>query len=795
MSQHTENNRENNTPKVRKFGVHDFIRLILPHWYWYVASLAICIGVATLYLRMTPPEYMRTATVLVKDSRKGSGTEVTAFSDIMGGIGRRSVDNEVHIFESRRLMESVVKRYDLTTRYTVEGKLRTTDLYGRCPMLVKFTDENNDSKGSFKYIVEANGDVRIGNFSDNSSFSAVVTPGDTVATPLGNITFIATPYADDRREVIVTKMPLNNTVEAYRGKLKCEIVDKQASVINITMTDEVALRAEDVINGIIDAYNLDAIGDKQEISRLTEEFISERLISLGKELNIADEEVANYKQANRLYSPEDEATMSAEEIQQLKQDALSLEANLEMAKYIHTYIKDEGSELRLIPASTAMASGMTQGLTSQIDAYNRNLLEYQRLATSESASNPILVDLKSQLIAMRAIIISSLDSHIATLKLQIDQINREQLKADNRMEGSPQKERELLSIVRQQKVKEELYIYLLTKLEENALTGATAESNARVIDTAYGSDKPISPKPMYIYLIAICIALLLPFAILYICEILNTKVRTRRDIEEVITAPFLGDIPRFEGKSDRGIVVKEESRDAVSEAFRMLRANLGFMAVSKSVNVIMVTSSVPHSGKTFVSSNLAVTLAATGKSVVLVDLDLRRRTLSKQFGHRNDRRGVTSYLTNKIGSLSEVIVREELEGVDMIFAGPQPPNPAEILMSERTKEFINELRARYDYIIIDSVPALAVADAMVIDPLVDLSIYVVRYGNLDRNQLPDIERLHQDKRIHNMGVIFNGVKQSKHGYGYGYGYGYYSDEELSPAKRRIHKLLSYFKKH
>lgn len=793
MSQHTVDNREVNGAKTHKFGVHDFIRLILPHWYWYLVSLIIFIGGAWLYLRMTPPEYMRTATVLVKDSRKGSGTEVTAFSDIMGGIGRRSVDNEIHIFESRRLMESVVKRFDLTTRYTIEGRLRTTDLYGRSPMLVKFTDPNNDATGSFKYSVDGNGDVHINSFDDNSSFTAVVTPGDTIATPLGNITFIATPYSNEDYEVTVTKMPLNNVVEAYRSKLKCEIVDKQASVINISMTDEVALRAEDVINGIIDAYNLDAIGDKQEISRLTEEFINERLISLGNELNLADEEVANYKQSNRLYSPEEEAAMSAEEIQQLKQNALSLEANLEMAKYIHTYITEEGSELRLIPASTAMASGMSQGLASQIEAYNHQLLEYQRLATSSSASNPIIVDLQAQLIAMRATIISSLDSHIATLKLQIDQVNREQLRADSRMEGSPQKERELLSIVRQQKVKEELYIYLLTKLEENALTGATAESNARIIDTAYGSDKPVSPKPMYVYLIAICIALLLPFAILYLAEILNTKVRSRREVEEAISAPFLGDIPRYDGKSDRGIVVKEESRDGVSEAFRMLRTNLSFMAVSKSMNVIMLTSSVPHSGKTFVSINLAVTLASTGKRVALVDLDLRRRTLSKQFGHRNDRRGVTSYLTDKIGSLNEIIVRDEIEGVDAIFAGPQPPNPAEILMSERMKEFMQELRTRYDYVIVDSVPALAVADAMVIDPLVDLSIYVVRYGNLDRNQLPDIERLHKDKRIHNMGVVFNGAKQSKHGYGYGYGY--YSDEELSPAKRRLHKLLSYFKKH
>ena len=791
MSNVKENNRDVNSVKARKFTTQDFIRLILPNWYWYLAALVIFFSGAVLYLKMTPPEYMRQATVLVKDSRKGSGADLTAFSDIMGGMGRRSVDNELYIFESRQLMESVVERYDLTTEYTVEDRFRTRDIYGRSPMLVKFTDLNNDATGSFKYSVASNGTVRLSDFNDDHSFTATVQPGDTIATPLGNLTLIATPYANDHSEVTVTKRAQNNVVEHYRNKLKCEIADKQASVINISMIDEVPQRAEDVINGIIYAYNLDAIGDKQEISRLTEQFINERLISLGQELNIADAEVADYKKENHLYSPANEVALSAEEIQQLKNQALSLEANLEMAKYIHAYVTEVENDLRLIPASTALASGVSQGLTAQIEAYNNDLLEYQRLAGGEFSNNPMLVDLKAQLIAMRATIVSSLDSHIATLKLQIEHINREQMKADNRMEGSPHKERELQSIVRQQKVKEELYIYLLTKLEENALMGATAESNARIIDTAYGSDKPVSPRPTFVYLVALLAALLIPFALLYIAEMLNTKVRTRHDIEECITAPFLGDIPQHNGRQKRGIVVSEESRDAVSEAFRMLRANLSFMGVSHDVNVIMVTSSIPHSGKTFISSNLAATLAATDKSVVVVDLDLRRRTLTKQMGYRNDRRGVTSYLTGKL-ALNDIIIKGEIEGVDAIFAGPQPPNPTEMLMSERMKEFVKELRTHYDYVIIDSVPALAVADAVVIDPLVDLTLYVVRHGNLDRNQLPDIERLHKDKRIHNMGIVFNGAKHSKHGYGYGYGY--YSDDEERTFKARIEKFAALFNK-
>ena len=788
MSQQREEFNDSSAVKVRKFGVQDFLRLTLPNWYWFIASLALFIAGATLYIRSTPKQYLRKATVLVKDSRKGSGTEVTAFSDIMGGIGRRSVDNEIHIFKSRRLMESVVKRYDLTTRYTVDGKLLTADLYGRSPMIVKFTDENNDAKGSFKYQVEPNGEVSLRGFNDDETFTAVIMPGDTIATPLGNITLIATPYANNTIEVNVSKMALNDVVESYRGRLQCEIADKQASVINISMIDEVAKRAEDVINGIIDAYNLDAIGDKQEISRLTEQFINERLSTLGNELNIADEEVAEYKKDNRLYSPAAEATISAEEIQQLKKNALSLEANLEMAKYIHTYVSEETPDMRLIPASTALASGASQGLTAQIESYNRNLLEYQRLAHDSHASNPVLVDLKAQLLAMRATIISSLDSHIATLKLQIEQVNREQLKADNRMEDSPHKERELLSIVRQQKVKEELYIYLLTKLEENALMGATAESNARIIDHAYGSNRPVSPNTTMIMLVALVMGLAIPFAILYLREILNTNVRSRRDLDAVLSIPYIGDIPQYEGNKGNGIVVREDSRDAVSESFRMIRTNLGFMAVDKSIKVIMFTSSIPHSGKTFVSSNMAMTLAASGKRVVVVDFDLRRRTLSKSMGHGNERRGLTSFLTGKIADLENIITPSNIDpNLDFVFSGPQPPNPAEMLLSQRVDELTAELRARYDYVIIDSVPAMAVADAMIIDRLVDLTAYVIRQGNLDRRHLPDIETLYREKKFRNMCVILNGVTTTKrsYGYGYGYGYGYLSDGEKTTLWRRM----------
>lgn len=792
MIDNIEKDIENKSPR---FTLYDILHLILSNWYWFLLSAILALLGAWFYLRHTAPIYMRTATVLVKDSRKGSSAEVTAFSDIVGGIGRRSVDNEVYIFQSRRLMEQVVRKYDLATRYTVNDRIRSYDIYGRVPILVKFVDNNPLTKGSFRYRI-ADKRIYIDNF-DDSDFSATVAAGDTVATPLGKIVFVETPYVESSKnlEVEVSRNTLNNTVEAYRKQLKCEIINKQASVITLSMADAVPKRSEDVINGIIEAYNADAIEDKRAISDLTKEFIDERLALLGQELNIADSDIASFKKHNQLYNLANQSMLGAQEIQELKRQELSLEGNIEMAKYILDYIRNNSTELSLIPASTVAMSGASATLASQIENYNSNLLEYKRLSNESSESNPMIVELGTEIAAVRSIIIESLESHISGLRLQAEQISREHRKANAQLDATPQKEKELLSKTRQQKVKEELYIYLLTKLEENALMGATAESNARVIDLAYGSDKPITPKHSMVYLAAIILGLCLPFALLYLREVLNNTVRSRRDIEKEITAPFLGDIPRVERKAGSISQVKDDGRDILSESFRMLRTNLSFMSVNRDIKVIMTTSSIPHSGKTFVSSNLASTLATADKRVLLIDMDLRRRTLTKLMGHRNDRRGLTSYLSGKIQSIEQIISQSEVApNVDIIYAGPQPPNPAEMLLSPQMDALIGELRSRYDYIIVDSVPAMAVADAMIIDRLVDLSIYVIRHGNLDRRQLPDIEQLHTSKKLHNMCIVLNGVTYSKHGYGYGYGYSYLSDEDMTPWQRRMRKLRMLFKK-
>ena len=753
------------------FSIREFIELVLHNWYWFILSVAFCGAVALYYLASTPKTYVRTATVVVKDTRKGSGSEITAFNDVLGGIGRRSVDNEIHIFKSRRVMEQVVARYNLDTRYSAKIGLRTVDLYDRTPLIVKFVDSKPTKTATFKYSINEAGEITFTEFKENEGYSVTAKVGEVVATPFGNIITEATPYFEQNRELVVSvaQYPINEITEAYRKRLNCAIVDKMASVITISMVDEVPLRAEHVINGVIDAYDRDAIEDKQAVSNLTEEFIKERLQTLGEELNNADVDIASYKQDNSLYSPSQEASLRAEETAKLKENALSLEANMEMTTYILNYLRDSDKTNSLIPASAVSISGVSAGLVAQIDQYNKSLLEYKRLLAASSPSNPTIIDLGNQIAGLHNAVIASLESHIESLKLRKEQIKREQRAVDKRLQSSPTMEMELLSKARQQKVKEELYIYLLTKLEENALSEATAESNARVIDHAYGSNIPVSPRSTIILLFAIIIGCCIPLTVLYLQQIMNTSVRSRRDLDDVLTIPFLGDIPQYSGKLGNGIVVREDSRDALSEAFRMLRTNLSFMSVNKDIKVMMFTSSVPHNGKSFVSSNFAYTLATSGKSVVIIDLDLRLRTLSKSMGQRNNRRGITSYLSGKIDSIDDIITpSEQSTNLGFIFAGPKPPNPTDMLMSERMDKLIEALRQKYDYIIIDSVPAMAVADALVLDRLVDLTVYVIRQGYLDRRELPEIELLHREKKFRNMCTVLNSATQSNHKYGYGY---------------------------
>ena len=782
-----------NVNEIQAFSFQDMVEMVLKKWYWFVISVALFLGIGVLYIMKSSPVYQRNATIMVKDSRKGSGAnEMAAFSEIAGLSTRRNVDNELFVLQARRLMVEVVERLGLTTSYSTRSGLRTVDLYRRSPIEVTFVNDSGTENCAFKVDLFED-KVFIHDFArqrpadapeeDTDDFE-VTAPYDTaIMTPSGEIVITRSLYMDEKyigKTIAVTKNTKEIVATRYRTAMKSSVANKMSSIINISLNDIVAKRAEDVINTLIDVYNEDAVNDKQQVAEATADFIDVRLAIISKELGAVDSDIKTFKTRNSMVDIQAETETNLTVSTKLRSDVLSVESQLEMSKFIKEYLNDPQKEFSLVPATGFGNSANATSLAKHIADYNDLLLRREKLMQNGSVNNPVIQQLNSNRVAMKNAILASLDSNIAQLDIQLKNLRREKGKTDARISSVPLQEQEYLTIARQQRIKEELYLYLLNKREENAISLAITENTARIIDSAFGPNRPIAPRKSFVMLVMLILGCAVPFAILYMREILDTTVRSRQDIEKYTKVPYLGDIPVFSGKkSARGVAVRENGRDNISEAFRILRTNMGFMNTSGDQKVFLITSSNEHAGKTFVSTNLAMTYAFSGNKVLLIDLDLRRRTLSKHLGQRNNPIGISKYMSDHSVKVADIISKSDLhENFDCIYAGLQPPNPAEQLLSNRLDELIAECRELYDYIIIDSVPALVIADALIASRIADLSIYVVREGLLDRRQLPDIDNLYRYNKLRNMCIILNGASERNHRYGYSYTYTSTDDDEF-----------------
>ena len=733
----------------------DILQTVLANWYWFVLSVVVCAGAAFLYLKWAPKVYTRTASVLIKDDAKGGAMSESAAFEDLGLFGtKRNVDNEVLVFKSRRLMTEVARNLHLDVSYTVKDGLRTVELYTQSPVQLSFPDAEEAQAFSLKAVPVSGKEVVLSGFILGGQEVADGKPvkvalNDTVTTPVGRVVVVPSLYYGDKyfnTVVQVTKSPLQDVALRFQGGLQATLASKTATIINLTLQDVSIPRAEDVINTLISVYNTDAINDKNQIVMNTSNFINDRLIVIEKELGDVDSDIESYKREHQLTDISSETGMYLQTSSQYRQEGLSLENQLSLAKYIKNYLTDPGKSSDLIPANTGISD---VNIESQIGEFNEMLLKRDKLISNSSSKNPVVQDLNNSLIAMKQTIIRSVDNLIVGLNIKIKNIRAQEEQTSRRISAVPTQQKEVLSVERRQKIKEELYLYLLNKREENELTQRMTESNARIIDPAAGSNAPVAPKSMMILLASI-------------------------DVEGVLSVPFLGEIPMRDKKDKSEVVVHENGRDSVSEAFRIVRTNMDFMRVKdKKMQVVMFTSFNPGAGKTFVSMNLAMSFALTHKKVVLVDLDIRKGTLSSHV--RVSDKGITNYLSGRIDNVDEIIRQNELcDKLDIIHAGPVPPNPAELLLGDRLETLIAELRKRYDYIILDNVPAGVVADAVIVNRVADLTIYVVRAGRMDRRALPEVEKLYQEGKLRNMSLILNGTvyKHGAYGYRYGYGYGY-----------------------
>ena len=694
----------NSGKEDNRINIIDLLMYLLSRWRWFVLFVAVFGGIAWVIYASRPFVYFSSATVIIKDpSNKTYSAGLDRYDNF---INKVNVSNEILQFRSKKLFREVIQRVHADISYEVEDRLRRRELYTQTPVNVNFIDVLPSrrfamtvvpvSEDSMKVILPAidrKADDRVIGVSVNDT----VTVADGLSVILSTTNYYSSAWLG--KEIHVTKVPVESMVSYYRSNFGIRQEEEESSILNLSIKDASPIRARDVLNTLITVYNEDAVNDKNQIAINTANFINDRLIIIERELGSVETDLESFKKMNQVIDLSSTAGIYMQESQKYNSDVLELETQLQLADYIKEYLTDPTKEVDLIPANTGIAD---MNIESQINQYNSIKLRRDKLVDDSSAMNPVVLELNNSLRAMKQTIIMAVDNMIVSLNVRMQDARSREEQARTRMTSIPTQQREMLSIERQQKIKESLYIFLLNRREENALSQAMADNNARVIDEAESNWAPISPNRNKIMLLGLLAGLAIPAVYFLLLMFFDTRVHNRKDIEDEVNVPFLGEIPfdkSLQKKSRMYAVVGEKSRDILSESFRILRTNMTFMTGNDSKShVITMTSLSESAGKTFVSVNLAEILAFTGKKVVIVDLDIRKGTLSKQFGKHS--RGVTDYLANASVKFEDILRTDSGAGhPDVVVSGSVAPNPTELLMSSRLDALFSELRKHYDYII------------------------------------------------------------------------------------------------
>lgn len=807
VAEANSNEQENDGPNIA-----DIIFLCISKWYWIVTSVLICLVVAYLYIRITPPTYQRTAAVLIKEdnAHRGSTSEL---AELSGMSIQTNIHNEILTLKSPTIMSGVVKELGLDVIYQSEGFFYDKTLYGKnLPYCISFINMEEESLKGLLTVKKNKFTLNINTI--NGKDSTIVITGNMLdsvkVSDKGkmivsrNLSYKSngapqgTTYTN--RPIIITKLSSHIATQVCLSRMTAELADKNADVINLSYTDVSVERATDVANTVIKVYNENWLKEKNQITVSTSKFIDERLQIIEKELGSVDNSISTYKSNTRIPDVQTAAGTYFSKSTDVSDQLLDYNNRRSMANYVRQQLSSNITKNQLLPANSGIDNSNVE---QQIAAYNTDLLKRNNLAANSNEQNPLVLELDDKLAQMRKMILSSLDNYIINLNGQIQTLERKEAISNSQLSTNPTQAKFILSVERQQKVKEALYLFLLQKREENEVRQTFTAYNTRIINWAAGSDSPIAPSSNKIMMMAFVIGLIIPIGGIFLLEALNTTVRGQKDIDG-LSIPYIGEIPyafkkknkkrpsrlkkifiklglirnNKEDDEKREIVVKDKKRDFINEAFRVVRTNLEFMLGHNDNKVVMASSFNAGSGKTFIGMNIAMSYAIKGKKVAIIDLDLRKGSLSTYVG--SPKLGVSDYLNGDTKDYHEVIVSGSIHNnLDMIPCGTLPPNPSELLYSPALENMIKSMREEYDYIFIDCPPMEMLADASIINKYTDLTVFIIRVELFERNLLPKLESIYKEKKYNNMALILNGSMPSrgrygygKYGYGYGYRYGY-----------------------
>ena len=776
--------------KEENIDVKELLFKYLIHWPWFVGAVVACLIAAWVYLYMSTPVYNISATVLIKDDKKGGSAGMLSGLESLGLDGMvsssQNIDNEIEVLRSKTIVKEVVEDLGLYISYTDEDEFPSRNMYKTSPVQVSLTPQEADlleepmivkmalqPQGSMDVTVKIDDDEYQKHFeklpavfpTDKGTLAFFLTP-DSVLSSKRTLEE-ATDLEKTTRNITATiNRPL--TVAKWCCKnMTIEPTSKTTSVAVISLKNSNVQRGKDFINKLLEMYNINTNNDKNEVAQKTAEFINERISIISKELGSTEKDLESFKRGAGITDLTSDAQIALTGSAEYEKKRVENQTQINLLQDLQKYMQNEGYEV--LPSNIGLQD---VNLAAAINRYNDVLVERKRLLRTSTENNPTIINLDTSISAMKENVQVSLDRVLRGLFITKADLDREANRYSRRISEAPGQEREFVSIARQQEIKAGLYLMLLQKREENAITLAATANNAKIIDEAIADDAPVSPRSKITYLIALILGVGIPVGVIYLLELTKFKIEGRADVEKLTSAPIVGDIPLTDEKLG-AIAVFENQNNLMSETFRNVRTNLQFM-LGNDKKVILVTSTVSGEGKSFISGNLAISLSLLGKKVVIVGLDIRKPGLNKVFNIPRKEIGITQYLANPENNLMDLVQLSDVsKSLYILPGGTVPPNPTELLARDGLDKAIETLKKNFDYVILDTAPVGMVTDTLLIGRVADLSVYVCRADYTRKNEYTLINELIDGNKLPNLCTVINDLDLKKRKYGYYYGYGKY----------------------
>ena len=779
-----ERKERTRTQSEEQINIQEILFRYLIHWPWFIVSVIVCVAAAWGYLRLTTPVYNISATVLIKDEKKGGGANMSSELEKMGMNGFVSssgnIENEIEVLSSRTLAREVVSSLGLFVTYMDEDRFPKRELYRTSPVLVSLTPQEADKLPQTMEVgmsLQPSGvmdvQIRVGEKEYRKRFEKLpaVLPTDegTIAFFTNNDTLspIGPESVTKERHITAYINRPFSVAKGYAGSLSIIPTSKATSVVTVSLKNSNTQRGKDYIDKLLEMYNINANNDKNEVAQKTAEFIDERIGIISKELGSTERDLENFKRSAGITDLSSEAQIALAGNAEYEKKRVENQTQINLVMDLQRYL--QGAEYEVLPSNVGLQDA---GVAGAIDRYNEMVSERNRLLRTSTESNPAIVNLNASIRAMRGNIQTTLDATLKGLEITRADLAREAGRYSRRISDAPTQERQFVSIARQQEIKSGLYLMLLQKREENAIVLAAIANNAKIIDEAQADGAPISPKRMTIYLAALVFGIGIPVGIIYLIGLTKFKVEGRADIEKLTSLPVIGDVPLADEKNG-SIAVFENQNNLMSETFRNVRTNLQFM-LENGKNVILVTSTISGEGKSFISANLAISLSLLGKKVVIVGLDIRKPGLNKVFNIPKKEHGITQFLTNPAINLMDLVQPSDInKNLFILPGGTVPPNPTELLARDGLEKAVETLKKNFDYVILDTAPVGMVTDTLLIGRVADLSVYVCRADYTRKAEFTLINELAENSKLPNLCIAINGLDLQKKKYGYYYGYGKY----------------------